>query len=737
MLINSKMMKILNNVAKMQLKSSRVIIEGFYVVFVAISINQRPFIADSSSVVTEVVNEHGPNILESNNLSSNETTRCLLQGDCSHRTPEHNDQHGQGINILQSNHKFSQDDSIDRLRYEPTELVLNTTNLQKANNGTDLYSKRERLIYSSLVKILYHMKQQLEKNQLKNQAHVSGSLQKESKPIKLNPRQADDVTPQTTTFDDDPTSDDPYVSINEQLSPFPSNTNAKVSTETTASRDTNGFSAPAEDQSNQSASSAFKPMVTVEVQNEPPIHSSNQNYLTGSVSTSSPDSLKPKRSTFSNQPVSILSNSNKRFNYILPGHHQMLQQQLQQQQQQQQPPQDQQQQLNASPSRFESSSSPQPWTNDKYNLLPSEEEISYNKPLFTFTSSDSGPNYDMPSETTNGGSLYSGQLYNNDQKKAHEDVAVTSGPQMQIEPEIDIYETLPPPPVTSKPRRRSRRSKSTTKQPAVQHFEKNSARFPRAPHFMSDSRDVMDQMDDDGGRERKLSALMSEIQEGGSSLSQTPRQDHTGVHLQQVYPINAQQSQPYPQPRAHNQQQALYTLSAAPSGMNLKGFVNSHFNNQMSSSVATPSHDSPTMGAASQQQRDLLNQPQTIQITAVPNVGVNQPLVRVNGQPLFGGLLGNNLYNNGYLDPFGRQVVMVNAERRQVDWSFWFWPILLAVTLPLVLGALFVPVFLKTIVMLIQVLQSLGLLLPLTNALTQQIAKASGVSTNQVEQIKT
>lgn len=134
-----------------------------------------------------------------------------------------------------------------------------------------------------------------------------------------------------------------------------------------------------------------------------------------------------------------------------------------------------------------------------------------------------------------------------------------------------------------------------------------------------------------------------------------------------------------------------------------------------------------------QTQRDLLNQPQTIQITAVPNNGlVNglaNPLVRINALQPNGNLLTNGfngVWNNGYLDPFGRQVMMVGAERRQIDWNVWIWPLIAVVTLPLLLSALFVPVFLKTIVVLIQVLQSLGLLLPMANALSQHIAQASG-----------
>lgn len=133
--------------------------------------------------------------------------------------------------------------------------------------------------------------------------------------------------------------------------------------------------------------------------------------------------------------------------------------------------------------------------------------------------------------------------------------------------------------------------------------------------------------------------------------------------------------------------------------------------------------------------RDLQNQPQTIQITAVPNgrLTPNNQLLRVNQlaglnalgfNPTLNGMWPNTLGGgNGYLDAFGRQIVMVNAERRQVDWSFWIWPMIALVSLPLVLGALFVPIFLKSIVILIQVLQSLGLLLPFS--LTQHLAQAA------------
>lgn len=152
-------------------------------------------------------------------------------------------------------------------------------------------------------------------------------------------------------------------------------------------------------------------------------------------------------------------------------------------------------------------------------------------------------------------------------------------------------------------------------------------------------------------------------------------------------------------------------------------------------------------------QRDLQNQPQTIQITAVPNGRLlNNQVVRLNGLAAGGlnalgfnpgvntGMLPNLFAGGnggGYMDAFGRQIVMVNAQRREIDWSFWIWPIIALVSLPLVLGALFVPIFLKSIVILIQVIQSLGLLLPFS--LTQQLAQtATGVlAASQADQVKT
>lgn len=128
--------------------------------------------------------------------------------------------------------------------------------------------------------------------------------------------------------------------------------------------------------------------------------------------------------------------------------------------------------------------------------------------------------------------------------------------------------------------------------------------------------------------------------------------------------------------------------------------------------------------------RDLQNQPQTIQITALPNAlaGPNQ-VVRFNGQVGWpnanNGWFANNFAYNQY-DALGRPLLF-GAERRQ-EWPNWFYPMILIMSLPLILGALFVPIFLKTIIVLLQVLQSLGLLLPLTNVMSQHLLQASGLT---------
>lgn len=220
-----------------------------------------------------------------------------------------------------------------------------------------------------------------------------------------------------------------------------------------------------------------------------------------------------------------------------------------------------------------------------------------------------------------------------------------------------------------------------------------------------------------------------------------------GVVLQQIYPTRAEETQ------------SRYTpVQAAKSyltpGDTLQSFANNRIGmtlHQSGSQPALGSIDSltPTVAQSSQvtPQRDLLHQPQTIQITAVPNInawGQNNALVRLNGfqlnglSPLVGGI--NPGWQQFGIDPFGRQVLALGnglqqqADRR-IDWSFWIWPIIAVVSLPLLLGALFVPIFLKTVVILIQLLQSLGLLIPITSAMSNQLANA--VVANQSDPLGT
>lgn len=238
------------------------------------------------------------------------------------------------------------------------------------------------------------------------------------------------------------------------------------------------------------------------------------------------------------------------------------------------------------------------------------------------------------------------------------------------------------------------------------------------------------------------------------------QQDYSHVLIQQSTSQDPQQ-----QPRT------IYSLATAPGG--LKSFLSGQSiatqmgtvggqqigsSNSFDSILPLPStggtltsSNNPmhiqVQSSKLRQQRDLLNQPQTLQITAVPSLGYNGAgaLVRLGPgavAPVNGLYGGNGLPWNNYQDPFGRQMMMVNADRRELDWNFWIWPLLALVTLPLILSALFVPVFLKTIVILIQVLQSLGLLLPITNALGNQMSGSlAGTtvasSTNQMEETTT
>lgn len=117
---------------------------------------------------------------------------------------------------------------------------------------------------------------------------------------------------------------------------------------------------------------------------------------------------------------------------------------------------------------------------------------------------------------------------------------------------------------------------------------------------------------------------------------------------------------------------------------------------------------------------DLQHQPQTLQIAAVPSIGFNN-----NPQQL---LLNNAPFGiggpNGFLDQFGRQVFVIGSpERRQTDWTIMLWLLVAAITLPVIAGAFFVPVFLKTVAFIIQTLQAVGLIVPITSMVASQLGQ--------------
>lgn len=221
--------------------------------------------------------------------------------------------------------------------------------------------------------------------------------------------------------------------------------------------------------------------------------------------------------------------------------------------------------------------------------------------------------------------------------------------------------------------------------------------------------------------------------DGHNPTAQPSYQSHRGIVLQQVNPESSSilpTSYQIAPSRDHSQN--VYGIKSAASG-GLKFLTKSDLAGSGVASTLAGSQNQQVLHDISANHRypnDLQNQPQTIQVTALPNAGaygqVNQ-LVRLNGLPI--GLANSGLQNYGIsTDAFGRPVLMLNAERRQVEWPTWFYPVLLVVTLPLIFGALFVPLFLKTIIVMLQILQSLGLLLPLTNAMSQQILQATGLT---------
>lgn len=142
------------------------------------------------------------------------------------------------------------------------------------------------------------------------------------------------------------------------------------------------------------------------------------------------------------------------------------------------------------------------------------------------------------------------------------------------------------------------------------------------------------------------------------------------------------------------------------------------------SSITSSAATSEPMWSDTQNQEDEYQQaPQTIQITAVPN----------------GGFVGNGLVGNGWngwngwngVGPWnGRQVLLVNRQPQVgAEWRQWILPVAAVLSLPLILGALFVPVFLKSVMFLIQILQMLGLLMP-PASLANHLASSSHSSSS-------
>lgn len=396
------------------------------------------------------------------------------------------------------------------------------------------------------------------------------------------------------------------------------------------------------------------------------------------------------------------------------------------------------------------------------------------KPLFTFSTSNEANNFNEDSSGTfnlehdvdqTGGlpALSDISAHNSAQRK----ILISDSRLVNSNEPVgdDSYESVNQPVVTTRPRSRpQQRSRSQSRQIhqkinsptysggyplTTSSLKDTETRYMRTSDQFNPYKQPLIYADQQENTDTEKSYRPNEYQD-----PQRPQLEHTNIHLQQIYPnpISAnnlgyqQYQQQQLQQQQAQQQQMLYSLANTPTAakMHTNSRSNIQSSNQGGNTASSSNNYDQTNQASSssnqQQQRDLLNQPQTIQITAVPNGGFNtQPVVRVNGALGVNGLVNNGLYQPGYMDAFGRPLLMLNAERRQIDWSVWIWPLLIAVSLPILLGALFVPIFLKTVIVLIQVLQSLGLLQPITNALTQQISKASGVATSNptIEQVKT
>lgn len=182
------------------------------------------------------------------------------------------------------------------------------------------------------------------------------------------------------------------------------------------------------------------------------------------------------------------------------------------------------------------------------------------------------------------------------------------------------------------------------------------------------------------------------------------------------------------QQHSTNKQQTfrqMYPLNSRPilSGLQHRvGSSSSNLNSNQDSEESSASYGSISAASSSSsstsdpmwsdsrhhQEDDYQQSPQTIQITAVPN-GLATPLAGLNG---LNGLGWNGW--NGFNGPWnGRQVLLVNRQPQvSGEWRQWLLPVAIVLALPLILGALFVPVLLKSVMFLIQILQMLGLLMP-------------------------
>lgn len=576
--------------------------------------------------------------------------------------------------------------------------------------GPDKVSKS---VYSSLVKILYHMKQQIDKN--KASEREDSSLFRE--------RDAPETASHSGISDGYSIKDSPddggghLIPISKPIMGY----NRKGP----SGQDKTSLSIPGGHTSvGETSKSPVEQAATSDVSSEPQVNDEDLNNFPDSKIYSEDVQLKKYQSP-NQMPIGQSQRRRQSFKIKHPSSYK------------------QSQLLRVYPTKFDNVPTQMPW--GPMHSLASDSGTE--RPLFTISSSIDSPISDQKRYILSSD-------YSTESTGSFDFIErPTSGPGMQVKTRYeDSIETRP-----------LTRTKWRKNQPIdpEKHLSKPSAQNPSILHPL-ENQNWKDQLkssvqtgpisgdhnsdyhDDEMGRATKLSTLLSEAQDSPGYLKS--RHGNSDVHLQQIHlpPVEAQnnyqiQSIPISQPHQpkFQPQHAVFTLASAPGG--LKGYFNSR-STSASGSSGLQQESNPSY-SFNRQQPDLLNQPQTIQITAVPNVGLNGPIIRYgNGlgmNNIYGNGVGFGFGNGGFMDTLGRQVVMVSADRRQIDWSLWIWPLLAVVTLPLVLGAIFVPVFLKTIVILIQILQSLGLLLPITTALSQQLVLASGsVGSPQNETMK-